>query len=447
MSGSRPVFSPDPLAARVPLWLPMGFIFTGLLSGLLLIGGLAAFLPHITYWRLDPRLLTVVHLFTLGFGSATTLGALYQMAPVVLVTHLHSPRLGWLSLALFAPGAAVIISSFYTFYTPGLVGGATATVLGALVFGYNMGRTWQTSPEDSLTRRFLLPAIISFLLTLLIGFTIALTWRFGGRTILGGVDLLGTHLFLGGAGWFSAIIIGVSYRLVGMFRLVHGHDERFGKMILFILYAGVLAGAAGPFFGAAGRWLTGLGLLLMMVTAFAYGHDFNDLLKKSLRPPDIWLAQVPWAGGYFMFSTAAAVALYGYSQWSGSLLDAGVTTRLVLAGAMLFTLGWVGSMILALLHKIVPFLVWYHRFSDKIGKEPVPLMKDLVDQKRGKLGFPLYHASLIAAAVSTGIGLPAIAGGILVVTFAAYALLISDLVTLLMPPSSKKEELADVVNG
>src|SRR5690625_2497417 len=136
MTNKRPTFNPDPLAAKVPLWLPMSFIVLGLASGLVLIAGFAVHMPEMTHIRLQPRLLAVVHLFTLAFGSAITLGALYQMAPVVLVTKLHSPRIGWLSLALFAPGALIIAGSFYEFYIPGLAVGATVTLLGAMLFAF-----------------------------------------------------------------------------------------------------------------------------------------------------------------------------------------------------------------------------------------------------------------------------------------------------------------------
>lgn len=451
MTNTRSMVNPDPLAAKVPLWLPMGFIAVGLVAGLLLVSGFTVHLPEFTHIRLQPRLLAVVHWFTLAFGSAITLGTLYQMAPVILVTKLQSPRIGWLSLALFGPGAFIIAGSFHELYIPGLAAGATITLLGAALFAFNMWHTWRSSPEDSLTRRFMVPALLSFFLTLLIGFLIAASWRFGWRIAPRGVDLLGTHVFLGAGGWFTGIIIGVSYRLVGMFRLVHGHDEQDGYTIMKLLYAGVIVGAAAPFAagvvrnfagGSAGGlaaligpWFNTIGLLLVAVSAIAYARDFRKLWQKSVRPPDVWMAQVPWAIGYFLVSVVGAGLLYVWVQVFGGRVDGAAGSQFVtgatLAIGTLFALGWVGTMIIALLHKIVPFLVWYHRFSDKVGREPVPLMKDMVDESRGFIGFLLYHSSIIAAAICLALGVPEAARAAIVMTVAAYALLASDLVAVL----------------
>lgn len=440
-------FNPDPLAAKVPLWLPMGFTVTGLVSGLLLTIGATVFWPEFQFIRLQPRLLAIVHLFTLGFGSAITIGVLYQMAPVVLVTKLHSPAVGWLSMATFVPGLLILVGSFYTFHIPALVVGAVVTVLGALLFVYNMWHTWRASPEDSLTRRFLLLSVASFMLALLIGFTIAATRRFGWRLGPQGLDLLGAHLFLGAGGWFTGIVIGVSYRLIAMFRLVHGHDEGFGFTIMRLLYAGVALGVIAPFVHGLTPWLTGTGLLLVTLAVIAYVQDFIKLWGRSLRAPDIWMAQVPWSIGYMVVASVGAFALFIAARLSGT-----IPTGFVLAVGTLFALGFIGTMILALLHKIVPFLVWYHRYMSKIGTAKVPLMKDLVDEGRGKIGFVLYHAAIVAAVVAMAAGLTQATQAAFALLAGAFVLLISDLITLLIPQPndeqpSNEEALASVTKS
>lgn len=438
-------FNPDPLAAKVPLWLPLGFTVVGLLSGLLLLIGLTLFWDEFTFIRLQPRLLANVHLFTLGFGSAITIGVLYQMAPVVLVTKLHSPTVGWASLAAFVPGVAVLVGSFYAFNIPGLVVGATITVVGAVLFVFNIVHTWRASPEDSLTRRFMLPAVASFMLALLLGFTVAATWRFGWALGPRGVDLLTSHLFLGVGGWFIGIVVGVSYRLIPMFRLVHGHDETFGYTILRLLYGGVAIGALAPFTRLVdalipiGPWLVGLGLSLIIAAVGAYAWDFQRLWQRSLRAPDVWMAQVPWSVSYLL--TAAGVALVSFIVGSfGVVIPPGVT----LAIGTLFALGFVGTMILALLHKIVPFLVWYHRYMDNIGKQKVPLMKDLVDEDRGMIGFIMYHSGLVMAVVAMAAGITAAVQGAFALLVLAFVVLMSGLVQLLVPDGARQEAVIHV---
>lgn len=448
----QPPFNPDPLAAKVPLWLPMGFVVTALVSGLLFTAAAVAFWPRFQFLRLQPELLATVHLFTLGFGSAVTVGVLYQMAPVVLVTKLHSPAVGWASLAAFVPGMAILVGSFYKFHIPGLVVGAAATVFGAALFAYNMWHTWRASPEDSLTRRFILPAVASFLLTLLFGFTIALTWRFGWRFGPRGVDLLGAHLFLGAGGWFTGIVVGVSYRLIPMFRLVHGHDETFGHRILRMLYGGVALGVLAPFvtgIGAnigsgmdvsagtaalgtlletAGSLMTTAGLLFFGSAVVAYAWDFRKMWHRSLRAPDVWMAQVPWSIGYLLAALLAVVVMHAFARFGAE-----ISVSAVLGAGLLFTLGFVGTMVLALLHKIVPFLVWYHRYMGQIGRAQVPLMKDLVDEGRGKIGFIMYHSALVMTAVALLTGVSEAGRAIAPLIAVAFLVLASDLVPLFAP--------------
>jgi hypothetical protein len=47
------------------------------------------------------------------------------------------------------------------------------------------------------------------------------------------------------------------------------------------------------------------------------------------------------------------------------------------------------------LSRIVPFLVWFHRFSPLLGFEPVPSMRSLLSQRRIKTGFALHLASVV----------------------------------------------------
>jgi hypothetical protein len=57
--------------------------------------------------------------------------------------------------------------------------------------------------------------------------------------------------------------------------------------------------------------------------------------------------------------------------------------------ALAVLVGWFGFSIVGKYYKIIPFLLWVHRYSKKIGSEPVPLLKDMLDERIG-------YASLVA---------------------------------------------------
>ena len=48
-----------------------------------------------------------------------------------------------------------------------------------------------------------------------------------------------------------------------------------------------------------------------------------------------------------------------------------------------------------MLSRIVPFLVWFHRFSARVGLEPVPSMRGLLSQRTIQTGFILHASSVI----------------------------------------------------
>ena len=61
-------------------------------------------------------------------------------------------------------------------------------------------------------------------------------------------------------------------------------------------------------------------------------------------------------------------------------------------GTQLLLLGAVGFVVLGTLYHVVPFIVWVHRYSDRLGLEPVPMIDDLYDDRVAAADF----AALVA---------------------------------------------------
>jgi hypothetical protein len=51
--------------------------------------------------------------------------------------------------------------------------------------------------------------------------------------------------------------------------------------------------------------------------------------------------------------------------------------RWLLAYAAAGVVGWFGSTLIGNSYKILPFLIWYHRYRIRLGREAVPLVNDL----------------------------------------------------------------------
>jgi hypothetical protein len=52
--------------------------------------------------------------------------------------------------------------------------------------------------------------------------------------------------------------------------------------------------------------------------------------------------------------------------------------------------------IIGMMHKIVPFLQWYNKYSSKIGLEKVPKTKDMINEPLTWIQLFVFNAGLIA---------------------------------------------------
>lgn len=306
----------------------------------------------------------VTHLFTLGWITMSIMGALYQFLPVALGEPVRSIPAAHLTFALYAPGVAVFVTGMALSRDSLMLVGAALFGTGILVFAINLGATlWRATARD-VTWWALAGADLFLVVTLVLGLALAgnLQWGYLGaaRPIA-----LGTHLHIALFGWVLLVVVGVAHRLLPMFLLSHGAGERYAKAAVGLLVAGaatLAVGHHGP--PLVSRWLpallfgAGLVALLLQARAF-YRHRHRPALDPGMRSAALGLGLLALALGL------AGVALF---------IDASprVSTAYVLA----LVLG-ISLFVAALYYKIVPFLVWYHRFGPLAGKRRISRVSDL----------------------------------------------------------------------
>jgi hypothetical protein len=89
--------------------------------------------------------------------------------------------------------------------------------------------------------------------------------------------------------------------------------------------------------------------------------------------------------------------------------------------------GWVGMIMHGMLTRIVPFLVWLHRFAPCVGKISVPSVKKLHSDALTRFGFALHLGSLllgVAAILTASDPLCRLTGLSLIATAASIAYLL-----------------------
>lgn len=375
----------------VPLWLPLPFLLTGAL-------GAAAFgvlLPVVAPQALlapdASHVLAMVHTATLGWLTMTIMGASLQLAPVILVSPLRAARVGRVQFPLYAGGVTLLVVGFWTAVTPLLITGGALVVLAVAHYAVILGVTLASATHRPLSARYLAASTGYLCVVVGLGLTAALNFQFG---FLGaGADrLLLVHLTIGVVGWLTCTLIGVSYTLVRLFALVHDHADVWGRRIFVLLNGGVLGLAAGFAFG----WVPvkAAGGLTLVAAVWLFAYDYARMLRLRRRKPlDVTQRHGIAAVGYLTVAVPAgvAVALVGV----GPDRQEPVLIALGLAALM----GWLGQSTIGYLYKIVPFLIWQARYGAVVGRQPVPLMRDLIHQGAASFSFWLINGALPVALV------------------------------------------------
>jgi hypothetical protein len=376
----------DALAPSVTL--PMRFVVTGLLSLFLAVGILLTH-PHLlANYHYGPQIIALTHLLVLGWMGSLVMGSMYQLVPVALEARLHSERLGIYQHLLHVIGTAGMVWSFWYWDTRYIAHFGSLVLLGVIVFVYNVGRTLTQIPQWNVIAAGVASALFWLLCTVLAGMFAALTKIWPQINPFPPMALMHGHAHLGGVGFFMMMIVGVSYKLVPMFTLGEIQNQKRAWASVILLNIGV----AGLFPAVllARPWK--FALVLIIVAGFlVYGWEIRAILRARKRKGLDW--------GLKSFFTALAfiapLCVMGIIlNWPGLTM----TPRLgqlenvygVLAIFAVFTFGIVG-----MLYKIIPFLVWYDRYSKMIGRYKVPSLGDMYSPLWQEVGYWTFLSAML----------------------------------------------------
>lgn len=340
-----------------------------------------------------PRVIGVAHLFTLGWITTTILGALYQFLPVALAVPIRSQRLAHLCFALYTPGLALFVPGLLVQRPALFLPGAALFGTALLLFAGNLAATLRRAPEKNLTWWALAGATVFLVSTVVLGVSLSGNLRWG---YLGAERFLavGVHLHVAIAGWVMLVVVGVAHRLLPMFLLSHGAPEWPGGVAAALLGAGAalllaLHHALSPTLAWTVAALLGGGVLAFLAqAALFFRHKKKPALDAGLRLAALGVGFLALALGIAPFFLHAGLA--------APRLATAYVLALVLGGLSLFVAGHY--------YKILPFLVWYHRFGPLIGKRAVPRVVDLYAARPANLAVALLGAGVAGLVLSTLLG-------------------------------------------
>ena len=324
------------------------------------------------------------HLYLLGFVMMVIFGGLYQLLPVVLEAPVFSKDFAYVQFYIFVIGLVMMVGGF-TFSSWHLLipYGAVLTYISMLIFCVNVFLTFYNLDKMTLVGKFLLMATIFLFISVSIGLVIGLSLGHGFFEI--NIDLwIKAHIIGTLAGFVMMVIMGVAMVLLPMFSLAHGYSQKWIETALYVHSSGVAIAMTCLLLGFEG--LVNVGYALLLGSSLLFLIQMFAILKSRVRKQnDYWVKNIVFAFICFVAT--------GISAWFDPLL-AGV----------LFFFGFLLPLIVGHIYKILPFLIWYEKFSPLVGKQKVPLLHQMINTRIADIQTALLFIAVSIMAISLAFG-------------------------------------------
>jgi hypothetical protein len=203
------------------------------------------------------------------------------------------------------------------------------------------------------------------------------------------ISMMHAHAHLSGVGFFTLLLVGVSYKLIPMFTLSELQNKRRAALSVALLNVGLVGSFLCILFRSPWKML----FALVIVGALAvYGWELRAILRARKR------ASLDWGLKYFLTAVGLLAPLSLLSlvlAWPRLPLNAFTGQLENLYGF----LGFVGVMtfaIIGMLYKIVPFLAWFGVYSPHVGRAKVPSLGDMYSVRLQVIGYWVFLCGFLA---------------------------------------------------
>lgn len=379
-----------------PLSIPASFFLSVpiavLLAGCIMMATGAASLS--SPWM--PQALALTHAGTLGVLAMGMIGALYQMTPVIAGAAVPYTRLAHIVHVLLLAGLAGFV--WRLLGGPTYAMAAAIACLGAALLAFLLPLGWALlrTETKSETVRGMRLAVLSLAGITLIGLLMARGFA-GDVFPVKRMLWVQIHLTLALLGWVGGLIMAVSWQVIPMFYLAANVSKTVMQWFFALLLSGLVLPFASFFvneaisdFVSPGQ-LAAIGALPAAIVIWLLHPALilRNISRRKRKRSDASL--LFWKAGLgialLMIPVAVTVLWLPDPRWQ------------ILFG-WLAIWGWAGMIMHGMLSRIVPFLVWFHRYSAQVGFEPVPSMRSLLTQQRIKTGFTLHFTSVVSGVIA-----------------------------------------------
>jgi hypothetical protein len=330
-----------------------------------------------------PAIWSAAHLLILGWALMVAMGAMYQLVPVAFLTKIWNEKFGFIQFFVTAIGIASFSWMLYVSPQNALLPGILM-LLGILMFLFQMFMTLRKQAKPNILTAFVGSALVCLFLTIFLGITLiySLQTGFGAEYYQA---IFKSHLLMGVTGWFTLLIFGFSYKMAPMFSLSHGFPMVHARYVYGLYISGLVITLLSFFTSNDLLLKAGFFLLLAGFSIFSWHISIiiKKRLKKKLDKPFSFSIVAIGLGN--IIHLAAFIAL-----WSEQF------SKLIGPFVYLYLMLWIVLSITGYLYKIVPFLWWTFKYSKEIGKNAVPSLKDMMNEKIVIPLFTLFAVSVVS---------------------------------------------------
>jgi hypothetical protein len=347
-----------------PFALPAAHFLAALLWLAVGASGLIVVAPELARGGfLDPRVLAVVHTFTLGVITTSIFGALYQMLPPLLGVTVRSVRIAATGFGLLTAGALTLVIGLWR---------ANAEFQGygwMLVAGAIGCASWTLLPQRRKATHGRITGLYISAAHSALGFAFVLAGARIGEGLgwwrLERLGMLAAHFHLAALGFATLTAVGVSSRILPMFLATERAPVWPLHWIGPLAGSGLVVFSIGQVFHLRVATLSGAALLALAMSA--YLGLVATYFRGRTRPLDPALGHMATA-----FAGLGATIVLGLALlWA----DGPVLQRGVAAYAVMAVLGWLVLLILGVYYRVIPFLTWLNMAGPgAAGRDPVGLM-------------------------------------------------------------------------
>ena len=334
----------------------------------------------------DPKVISFAHLFLLGFVMMIIFGAMAQLVPVVLEVGHFGVELFYAIWPLLLIGTLLMVFGFL--YSSALLPyGGVVVLTSMMIFVGEIFLTIAKVKKLTLVMSSVLISNTFLFFGIIFGLLMALSYA--GTISVDISSLLKAHIFAVLGGYISITIMGLSIVLIPMFTLSHSFSLRPLEISISLMSVTVVLAILASLFHL--EWLSIICYILAIVAMVTYAYLIYIIYKiRPRKENDIYAISLMFSYSSLLVSIVVAL-LYFVVQKENYLL----------ASMWLLFFGFFGFLITGHIYKIIPFLVWFEKFSPLVGKQKIPMLVDMIPQKSSQAQFIFcaLGVSLVAIAI------------------------------------------------